>query len=122
MTLLPSIPKQLTRPLSLLEGHGYAAAWLWVEVTTTEVLTKQGEVEKLPAPQIEHRLERFIVRDDGWLYGELRDPLVHPLADLAIADSPARASPTQQALEPSRRTGLPPRRAARPENRVYPGD
>ena len=101
MVLLSSMPKQITRPLSLVEDQGYAAAWLWVQMTTTEVLNKRGDVIKLPVPKIEHRLERFIVRDDGQLFGEISDPQVLPLADLDVLVHLPEPPPPNKLWSPS---------------------
>jgi hypothetical protein len=101
MELLAKSPKSITRPLTLVDGHGYAATWLWVRVTTTEVLNKHGEVVRLPEPRIEDRLERFIIRDDGALFGDVTDPNVHPLRTLDLQIHLAEPPPPNKLWSPS---------------------
>src|SRR5919106_3018989 len=57
-------PSCISRPLDLIDGHAYAATWLWAQITTLEGTT-QDRV-------------RFIVRDDGTAFGP------NDLADLGL--------------------------------------
>jgi hypothetical protein len=55
IVILDKAPAILSQPLGFIDGHAYAATWLWAEITTAE-----GTVEDRA---------RFIVRDDGAVYG-----------------------------------------------------
>jgi hypothetical protein len=84
LELLREAPKQITRPLTLIDGRAYAATWLWVRTTITEMLNKDGKVVMLDPPKkTEGRME-FIIRDDGQLFGEVDDPGVKPLSELGL--------------------------------------
>jgi hypothetical protein len=71
----------MRRPLALVDGRAYAAAWLYVRVTTTEDRDRRGNLVTHDPPLIETRLRRFVVRDDGTIFGEGGDA---PLADLGL--------------------------------------
>ena len=84
MELLREAPKQMTRPLMLVDGRAYAATWLWVRTTITEEFDNHGEVVTLtPSRKSEGRM-CFIVRDDGQLFGEVEDRRVKLLAELGL--------------------------------------
>jgi hypothetical protein len=67
--LLDAAPLIIRRPLALLDGHAYAAAWLYVQVTVTETVNKKGEVVKIDPPEVTKEQRLFIVRDDGTVFG-----------------------------------------------------
>ena len=79
--LLDEAPLTMQRPLSLLDGHGYAATWLHCKVIRTETVNKQGEVVILNPPRVTHERRLFVVRDDGDVFGEAGDA---PMADLGV--------------------------------------
>ena len=83
--LLDVEPPSLTRLLMLIDGHAYAATWLWTRTTITEQLSKDGEVERLAQPQVSEVRRLFVVRDDGTRFGEVSDPEVKPLSELGMA-------------------------------------
>ena len=70
LELLFTEPVQMRRPLIVHDGHGYAATWLPVKVTTKESKNSRGEIVRHnpPIEGTEHRL--FIIRNDRKLYGE----------------------------------------------------
>ena len=80
----------MQRPLSLLDGHGYAATWLHCKVTRTETVNKQGEVVILNPPRVTHERKLFVVRDDGKVFGEGADA---PMADLGVSVHLAEVPP-----------------------------
>jgi hypothetical protein len=84
MELLREAPKQITRPLTLLDGHAYAATWLWVRTTITEERDKSGDIVTLPTPKRSEGRMLFVVRDDGQLFGGVDDPTVKPWDDLGL--------------------------------------
>lgn len=84
MEVLREAPKQLTRPLMLIDGRAYAATWLWVRTTVTEERDRHGEVVTLPTPKQSEGRMLFVVRDDGQIFGEAEDPKVRPLAELGL--------------------------------------
>ncbi len=68
--LLDAPPPAIRRPLALVDGRAYAAAWLPVRVTITEGLGRKGEVVKYNPPEIITETRCFIVRDDGVIFGD----------------------------------------------------
>jgi hypothetical protein len=97
--VLDSAPACLRRPLALIDGRTYAAIWVYVKVTRTEFLDKQGDVVRLPQPEVTTEQRLFIVRDDGVVFGEgarksfaelgleIRLPEIPPQAKLWTAPS-----------------------------------
>lgn len=77
--LLDGPPPVLRRPLALIDGRAYAAAWLYVRVTTTETRDKHGNLVPHDPPLVETRLRLFVIRDDSALFGPGADA---PLSDL----------------------------------------
>jgi hypothetical protein len=82
--LLDALPKTMRRPLSLIDGQAYAAAWIPFRRETTESVIK-GEIIRHDPPMIETGRALLIMRDDGVLFGELNDPNIHPMAELGLA-------------------------------------
>src|SRR5262249_15922810 len=77
--VLDEAPPQLTRPLALVEGHGYAASWLQVRRTFTESLSKTGEVVRHDPPRVAPSHALPPLADDGRLVGPPGDaPLEAP--------------------------------------------
>jgi hypothetical protein len=72
----------MQRPLSLLDGHGYAATWLYCRVTRTETTNRNGEIVALNPPQVTDERRLFVVRDEGKVFGEGGDA---PMADLGVS-------------------------------------
>nr|MDQ3831382.1 DUF3854 domain-containing protein [Candidatus Tectomicrobia bacterium] len=83
VTLLQDLPKQMRRPLSLIDGHAYAAAWIPYRREITESLVK-GEVIRHDPPLVQTGRALLVMRDDGVLFGELEDPQIHPMAGLGL--------------------------------------
>ena len=67
--LLDGAPAILSRPLALVDGHAYAATWLWTNTTITESLDKKTRnvVRHDPAIVTEER-QLVLVRSDGTVY------------------------------------------------------
>jgi hypothetical protein len=68
--LLDSAPACIRRPLALINGRTYAAIWLYMRVTRTETLDKQGNVVRLAQPKVTTEQRLLIVRDDGVVFGD----------------------------------------------------
>jgi hypothetical protein len=68
--VLDTAPACIRRPLVLLDGRTYAAVWPHVKVTRTETLDKQGNIVRLPQPEVITEQRLFIVRDDGVVFGD----------------------------------------------------
>ena len=79
--LLEAAVPALTRPLALVDGRAYAAAWLPCRVTVVESTNARGQIVRHdpPATRVETRL--FVVAQDGRVYGEGGDK---PLEDLGM--------------------------------------
>ena len=75
----------LSRPLSLVGKHAYAATWLPVRTTRRETLDKQGNLLIQNPPLIEEKLCLFVIRNDGQVFGEISDgQSTRPLGELGI--------------------------------------
>jgi hypothetical protein len=79
--VLDEAPACIRRPLAMIDGRSYAAIWPYVKVTRTEALDKQGNVVRLPQPEVTTEQRLFIVRDDGVVFG---DGGHKPFADLGL--------------------------------------
>ena len=84
MELLAAPPKAITRPLSLIGGRAYGAAWLWTRTTITEQLNKDKEVVKVEPPEVREERHLFIIRDDGVIFADVNDPKIKPLEELGL--------------------------------------
>jgi hypothetical protein len=82
--LLDAPPPVMHRPLALVDGRAYAAAWLYVRLTTTEGWDKDGNIIKHDPPLVETGLRLFVVRDDGLLFGADGAEGDAPLHDLGL--------------------------------------
>jgi hypothetical protein len=83
--LLDSSPQTLSRPLCLVAGAAYAAAWVPTQTTTrrtVDAATGEATVHEPPLVHVEDRL--LIVTDDGRLYADGPAPGAHPLAELGL--------------------------------------
>jgi hypothetical protein len=81
MEWLDEEPLTMRRPLALIDGHAYAAAWMPYRITVTEGLNRDGSVVRYDPPRVTTGHERVIVRDDGVVFGKGAD---HPLDDAGI--------------------------------------
>jgi len=79
--LLDAPPPVMRRPLALIDGHAYAAAWLYTRTTTTQRRDKDGALVTCDPPLVETGLRLFVVRDDGLTFGPGAD---HPLDALGL--------------------------------------
>ena len=68
VVLLDEAPAMLSRPLGIVDGHSYAATWLWVETTERETFGKNGEVIRHDPPLVSQKRQLIIVRGDGIVY------------------------------------------------------
>jgi Domain of unknown function (DUF3854) len=91
--LLPEPPKVLSRLLAWIDGHAYAATWLSLKITITEVLNSKGDIEHISQPRPVHERRLFVMRDDGVLFGDAIDPRVKPLSELGIDITPMDRPP-----------------------------
>lgn len=82
--LLDAPPPVMRRPLALVDGRAYAAAWLYVRVTSTEGRDKDGHVIKHDPPLVQTGSRLFVVRDDGVLFGDDGAGGDAPLDDLGL--------------------------------------
>ena len=79
--LLDSPPAKMTQALQLVDGRGYAAAWLWVKRTVTERTNSRGEIIRCQPPIEEKAKRLFVIRDDGVIFGDGGD---QPLEELGL--------------------------------------
>ncbi len=80
--ILERPPLVMRRPLSLIDGHAYAAAWLDVRVTHRFHKDTQGKLRPISPPRVVEEKRLFIVRDDGVLFGE---PGSEPVSSLPFS-------------------------------------
>jgi len=79
--LLDAPPPVMRRPLALIDGHAYAATWLYTRTTRSESHDKHGHLVQHDPPLVETGLRLHVVRDDGTLFGPGGD---HPLPALGL--------------------------------------
>ena len=91
--LLDHPPLTMSRPLSLLEGRAYAAAWIYAEVTQKDGLDKRGELVRYDPPRTTTARQLFILRNDGQVFGDYGD---HPLSELNLQVSLSEIPPDEQ--------------------------
>jgi hypothetical protein len=80
LEILDSEPPCIRRPLALIDGRGYAAAWLPVRSTARNSVIK-GEIVQHDPPIQKTTTELLIVRDDGLIFGKNAG---RPLSDLGL--------------------------------------
>jgi hypothetical protein len=83
VTLLDELPKLMRRPLSLIDGTAYAAAWLPYQREITESVEK-GEIIRHDPPIVQTGRSLMIMRDDGILFSQLEDPNLQPWENLGL--------------------------------------
>lgn len=80
--LMDAPPLAIRRPVTLVDGMAYAAAWPFVKITRTETKDqKTGQIIKHDPPLIEQEQRLIIVRSDGMTFGEGGK---RPLAELGF--------------------------------------
>lgn len=80
--LLDEAPKTISRPLALIDGRGYVAAWPWTRITQPESPNKRtGEIIRHDPPLERKERRLVVVRDDGVLFG---DGIEWPLRELGL--------------------------------------
>jgi hypothetical protein len=83
--LLDAQPEAICRPLGLVGGVAYAAAWCQAKVTTTQGLDAAGHVVKHDPPLVQVQDCLVIVRDDGVAFADGAPfPGARPLAGLGL--------------------------------------
>jgi len=70
ITIIEEEPLKIARPLSLVNGKGYAAAWIKVKITVSEEKDKKGILIKYNPPRITKGKRLLIIREDGKTFGE----------------------------------------------------
>ena len=79
--LLDLAPNRMARPLTLADGHAFAATWAWVQTTITESVNRRGEVVRHNPPKITIEERLLVLRDDGVVFGEGGD---RPMEDTGL--------------------------------------
>jgi len=79
--LLDDAPPTISRPLSLISGRAYAAAWPYTQTRIDFDKDRGGNIVKLPEPRFEKERRLIIIRNDGARFG---DGMPHSFADLGI--------------------------------------
>jgi Domain of unknown function (DUF3854) len=68
--LLDREPETIRRPAPTAGGQAYAATWLYAEVEYGEGYNRRGEIVRYSPPRKSTELRRYLVSDDGCIYGE----------------------------------------------------
>ena len=84
---LDEAPPTMTKPLCFIDGHAYAATWVYVRTTTTETVNDDGEIVSFAEPRVDTAREMCIVRDDGEVFGAGKNSL-DDLGFIFALDSP----------------------------------
>src|SRR5262249_52012356 len=84
--VLDTGPAIIRRPLCLIAGQAYAAAWLHVQTTISKQVNRQtGEVTIFDPPQVRSEPVFAIVRDDGRIYCDAPSfPEALPIVQLGL--------------------------------------
>lgn len=69
ITIIEEEPLKMARPLSLVNGKGYAAAWIKVKISVVEEYDKKGILKKYDSPRITTGKRLLIIREDGEAFG-----------------------------------------------------
>ncbi len=88
--LLDAAPSVIRRPLCILDGRAYAAAWLHARVEVSEAVDrKSGDIIRYNPPRVTTEQRLFIVRDDGRIFGDgASEPLAALGLDVALPEVP----------------------------------
>jgi hypothetical protein len=81
--LLDAAPPTIRRPLCLVDGQSYAAAWVPVQHTVSRTIENGIPVEHNP-PLVSIEDALLIVTGDGTLYADGSAPGARPLAELGL--------------------------------------
>jgi hypothetical protein len=83
--LLDALPDAICRPLGLVGGVAYAAAWCQAKVTMTQGLDAAGNVVKHDPPLVQVQDCLVVVREDGVAFADgAAFPGAQPLAQLGL--------------------------------------
>jgi hypothetical protein len=82
--LLDAAPDVIRRPLSLVEEHAYAAAWLHAQQTIAHGVDEHGAAVAYDPPRVETSHVLVVIRDDGQMFAEVPVPGALPLAELDV--------------------------------------
>ena len=92
LEILDTAPVTMRRPLSLIDGRAYAAAWVYVKVTKTEGEDKQGNIIRFDPPLETTEQRLLVIRGDGKPFGEIAAqnlPSFREMGvDVALAEPP----------------------------------
>jgi hypothetical protein len=83
LQLLDASPRLIRRPLSLVNGRAYAAAWCPVQRTVTQAV-ENGVPVRYDPPLVSVEDVLLIVTSDGKLYADKPAPGARPLAELGM--------------------------------------
>jgi hypothetical protein len=83
MQLLDTAPPTIRRPLCLVDGHAYAAAWLQVQHSVSQSV-EAGVVVKHDPPLVTVEDALLIVTGDGQVYADRSAPGARSLAELGL--------------------------------------
>jgi hypothetical protein len=81
--LLDASPATISRPLCLVSGRAYAAAWVPLKTTLTQSVVNRAVVKHDP-PLVTVEDVLLVVGDDGTLFADGGVPDARPLAELAM--------------------------------------
>ena len=83
--ILEEVPASLQRPLSLIDGHAYAVAWVNVRTTTRRISSTQTNDDPSVEPAtVSDESVRLIIRHDGVVFTDADISGARPLADLEL--------------------------------------
>jgi hypothetical protein len=88
--VLDTHPSAVRRPLALVDGRAYAAAWLYAQVTVRQSVDREtGDATTYDPPLVRTESFLVVVRDDGQAFTEQPSllPDAKPLSELRLAVS-----------------------------------
>src|SRR5262249_36990412 len=85
VAFLDAFPATVRRPLCLIEGHAYAAAWVPVQVTVHRGAGEDGAPVYYDPPVAKTETVLVVIRNDGAAFCASAAPGCRPLQDLGVS-------------------------------------
>jgi len=96
VTILDDVPERMTRPLSLVNGRGYAACWVPLQTErTAKVDRSSSSIQQLDKPEFETNIGLVFVDDQGQLFADVSIAGALPVSEIGI-DISVREKPLSE--------------------------
>jgi hypothetical protein len=118
VAVLDAFPATIRRPLCLIEGHAYAAAWVPLQVTVHRGTEKDGTPVYYDPPITRAETVLVMVRDDGAAFSGSAAPWVPAAPGAGCFRRAAEPAADRTPVERGRRQAVPGRGTPEPRGRV----